>query len=182
MTGPSTLLTLLLTMACCACSSSSHAPGVETASAGAEDTSAKTSEVGCARASDADTYSAGMEKAGEAGRYRFELVSSTPAPPALGDNTFVLQVRGADGSPMNGQLGIALDMPQHGHPSPAAPRVRFDDRAQAFTLEPMDLFMVGLWRITFTFQPDAASGQGSAAGEPATAEGTDSAVFKFCIE
>ena len=129
--------------------------------------------VGCTQA-EADTYVPGMKKPGDAGRYSFELVSSTPAPPALDDNTFVVQVSDADESPVAGELSVALDMPEHGHPSPKQPNVSFDPAASAFTLDPMQLFMVGLWRLTFTFTPDAGSASASVVG--------DSAVFKFCID
>jgi hypothetical protein len=116
-----------------------------------------------------------VKKPGAAGRYAFELVTSTPAPPALNDNRFVVQVSDAQGNPVTGTLSVALDMPEHGHPSPAQPEISFDPGAQAFTLDPMRLFMVGLWRITFTFVPDGA------AADSAAAVG-DSAVFEFCIE
>ena len=113
-----------------------------------------------------------MTKPGSAGRYSFALVSSTPAPPALNDNSFVVQVTDADGNPATGALSVALDMPEHGHPSPALPEISYDADAKSFTLDPMRLFMVGLWRITFSFAPDGASKDSAG----------DSAVFKFCID
>jgi hypothetical protein len=126
--------------------------------------------VGC-RSSDGDSYAPGLEKAGTAGRFTFTLVSSMPAPPALDDNVFVLRVSDTDGNPADGALSVALEMPEHGHPSPKQPEIRFDPDSRAFTLEPMRFFMVGLWRVTFDFQAsrtEAASG--------------DTAVFEFCID
>jgi hypothetical protein len=155
-------------VASCACSSGgsknpagSGAPGAASPEAG----------VGCTQA-EADAYTPGMKKQGDAGRYAFELLSSAPAPPALNDNTFVMQVTDADGNPVSGELSVALDMPEHGHPSPAQPEIVFDPASNAFTLDPMRLFMVGLWRLTFSFQPDS----------PTAAAESDSAVFKFCID
>ena len=125
--------------------------------------------VGCTQAS-ADTYIAGLKKPGVAAHFNFELVSSMPAPPAVDDNTFVVQVTDSDGKPLNGELSVALEMPEHGHPSPKQPDITFEPGTSAFTLQPMRLFMVGLWSITFSF---------ASADTPAT---SDSAVFKFCVE
>jgi hypothetical protein len=128
--------------------------------------------VGCADAG-ADTYAAGLQKSGSEGHYGFELVSSTPAPPALNDNTFVMQVKDAEGKPVAGELSVVLEMPEHGHRS-QQPVITFDADAQTFTLDPMRLFMVGLWRLTFGFQPGAAAAK--------TAPDPDSAVFEFCLD
>ena len=116
-------------------------------------------------------YGDEIKKAGAAGRFDFSLVSSTPSPPAQGDNVFVVQVRDANGNPAIGELSVTLDMPEHGHPSPKQPEIGFDAESEAFVLDPMRLFMVGLWRITFGFE-SAASGAPLA----------DSAVFEFCID
>lgn len=146
----------------CACSSQPTEAGQQTATAGA------TGSVGC-RPSDGDV-SAGLTKAGAARVFEFTLISSTPAPPALGDNLFVVQVTDARGSALEGELGVALEMPEHGH-SPKQPEIRFDAGSRSFFLEPMRLFMVGLWRVTFSFDSTAAA-----------APGRDSAVFEFCID
>jgi len=111
-----------------------------------------------------------MTKPGAAGHFEFTLVSSTPAPPALGDNRFLVQVSDADGNAMSGDLSVALEMPEHGHSSPA-PEVGFDPENGVFSLQPVRLFMVGLWRASFAFQ-------GSLDGVPLT----DSAVFELCID
>ncbi|HEY0463001.1 MAG TPA: hypothetical protein VGC79_02280 [Polyangiaceae bacterium] len=147
-----------------ACSSPSPAANEPAATAGASG-----SAVGC-RPSDGDLYEAGLDKPGTRGNFVFTLVSSTPAPPALNDNRFVLQVSDANGSVMTGALSVMLDMPEHGHYG-QQPEIRFDAESQAFVLEPLDLFMVGLWRFSFSFE-------GTVSGAPRT----DSAVFEFCID
>jgi hypothetical protein len=151
----------------CSCSSSSKSGPT---SADAPDAAAPTGNVGCTQVA-GDSYTPGMQKLGDAGRYSFELLSSSPAPPAINDNTFVLQVRDAAGQPVVGDLSVALDMPEHGHPSPKQPDITFDPDTNTFTLDPMRLFMVGLWRLTFSFQPASGS-----------ANDADAAVFKFCID
>jgi hypothetical protein len=128
------------------------------------------SKVGCS-AREGDVYVAGMKKPGAAGRFDFTLLSSTPAPPALEYNQFVVQVSHADGSAVAAELGVVLEMPEHGHRSPTPPEISFDAESSAFLLDPMDLFMVGLWRITFSFQ-----------GALDDARVADSAVFEFCID
>jgi len=149
----------------CACSSQAPKSGDSAATAGASG-----SVVGC-RSSDGDAYVPGLEKPGSAGHFVFTLVSSTPAPPALDDNVFVVRVSDSDGNPLDGALSVALEMPEHGHPSPKQPEIRFDAESRAFTLEPMRLFMVGLWRITFDFEASLAD-----------APREDTAVFEFCID
>jgi len=128
------------------------------------------STVGCG-SSDGDVYAPGMKKSGAAGRFDFTLVSSTPAPPALDNNRFVVQVSNGEGNAVAGDLSVILEMPEHGHRSPTQPDISFDAQSSVFVLDPMDLFMVGLWQITFSFQ-------GSFDG----ATLTDSTVFEFCID
>ncbi|HYP97536.1 MAG TPA: hypothetical protein VER96_02610 [Polyangiaceae bacterium] len=148
-----------------ACSSQTTKPGDSLAAAGASGNA-----VGC-RPSDGDSFVPGLQKPGAAGHYDFTLLNSWPAPPALDDNRFLVQVTDADGNALDGELRVTLEMPEHGHQSPKQPEIRFDDESQAFMLDPMRLFMVGLWRITFHFEamPD---------GAPLA----DSAVFEFCID
>ena len=186
MARASVLPTLLIAATCAACSSGS--PAATASNAGQLPASdAPSGEVGCADQPDLDTYAAGIKRLGAAGRFDFELVSSTPAPPALDNNTFVVRVTEASSDqPLNGELSVALDMPQHGHPSPKSPTVTFDPDAKVFTLDPMDLFMVGLWQITFSFaavSPEENGAGGSAGEADAPSSGpADSAVFRFCIE
>lgn len=174
-----------------ACSSPKPADdGTTTPARDAGDLDAPDGAVECSTKPNVDTYAAGLQKPGVAGQLVFELVSSAPAPPARGNNTFVVKVHSADGTALSGELTAKLDMPEHGHPTTIQPTITFDPDQSAYTLEPMYLFMVGLWRITFTFRsnpsdagstPDAASA--NAAGAPnSEATVSDSGVFYFCVE
>ena len=175
------LVLMVSTCGVCACSSSPPAAASGAQSdAGDTGVDGPTGSVGCETQAGVDSYAEGMKKLGAAGLYRFELVSSMPAPPAVDNNRFVVQVTQADGTPVNGQLSVALLMPQHGHQGPPPPVITFDSASKAFTLDPMDLFMVGVWKITFSFTPESAEA-GAAGAEGVTSAG-DSAVFEFCIE
>jgi hypothetical protein len=136
-----------------------------------------------------DTYGANLKKVGESGVLAFNLVSSVPGPPEQGENTFVVQVTHADGSPFEGTLSIPYQgmwMPLHGHGAPSQPVISFDPTQNAFVLSDMDFFMLGLWRIQLqAFEATASSeagsdGEGDAAPS-ATTTPTDAAIFYFCL-
>ena len=136
-----------------------------------------------------DTYSADMKRTGENGILSFELVRSDPAPPALGNNTFVVKISRADGSPFTGDLYIdprsGVFMPLHGHGASVLPVVTFDPASGTSTLTPMDLFMPGLWRITLQGDEAAASSEAGIAGDggmQVAQSAVDIGVFYFCVE
>ena len=63
-----------------------------------------------------DEYIAGMEKVSSEGHFRVALVESTPIPQDLTLYTWVLEVRDADGQPLDGASVVAEPtMPDHGH-------------------------------------------------------------------
>lgn len=119
-----------------------------------------------------DTYTANLEKPGARGVLTFELVSSEPAPPAKGSNTFELLVSDADGMPLSGNLGVDLLMPDHGHGTQVPPVVTFDRGSSSYDVEPVYLFMPGVWRIEVDYYGDA----------PLDTEPVDHATFFFCVE
>lgn len=183
--APSSLALSLFVAAVCAACGSSGAPGSSalagvSSSAGAG-SGAPSGTVECESEPGVDTYAAGLTKVSENLALHFQLVSSEPAPPALKDNTFVVQVSGADGVLLAGELSAALDMPEHGHTSPKTPVINFDATTGSFSLDPMYFFMVGLWRITLTFEPALTAASGAAGASEGLGQ-SDSAVFQFCIE
>ena len=95
-------------------------------------------------------YEANLKKVGQSDALTFNLVSGAPAPPEQGQNTFVVQVTHADGSPFQGTLVIPYQgmwMPLHGHGAPNQPIISFDTTQNAFVLSDMNFFMLGLWRV-----------------------------------
>lgn len=157
---------LLLT--CVAACSSKATP-----SSDANDADLPSAEVSCTADPRVDNYVAGMQKPGNLGALSFQLSQSTPAPPANGANTFVMQVSDASGAPADVGLAVDLIMPDHGHGSSVVPAISFDADSQAFTVAPLYFFMPGVWRIDFTANSDAN------ASKPQV---VDTASFFFCVE
>ncbi len=125
-------------------------------------------DVSCVDDSRVDTYTAKLEKPGLLGMFSFELTSSEPAPPAKGANRFEVRVTGADGEALEGELAVELDMPDHGHGTSVTPVVSFDAASGIYTIEPVQLFMPGVWRVGL----ELVTGDTE----------LDRAEFFFCIE
>lgn len=176
------LLLALAVLPALSCSSSD--PPKHTPPLGGAPEDAPAGNIGCTNDSVVDRYSPGMSKAGISNVMRFELVASNPGPPARGNNAFTVKVTALDGSPVRGELTVKLEMPDHGHTAPVTPSVSYDATQGAYTLAPLDLFMVGLWRITLTMRADTAGSieAGAAGAADATEQTTDSGVFSFCVD
>jgi hypothetical protein len=124
-------------------------------------------DVSCANDPRAEAYQAKMSARGAAGLLTFVLVSGQPAPPAINDNTWTIQVLDGNGQPVpNATFSpIKTWMPDHGHGSPETPTATANGDG-TYAVQPLYFFMNGLWQITFTAQAGSA---------------TDSATFSFCI-
>jgi hypothetical protein len=127
-------------------------------------------DVDCTKVTGADTFVVGLQKTGQGGALDFKLMSSTPAPPARGDNTWVVQINStaSGAAPLEGaQLQVTPFMPAHQHGSPIQVQVAAMPDAGQYKLEPVNLWMPGVWETTIRATAGAT---------------TDSAVYKFCIE
>lgn len=129
-------------------------------------------EVSCATDPRVDTYTAKLQKPGTSGALTFELTSSEPAPPAKGKNVFEVSVTDADGATPSGELGVDLYMPDHGHGTSVTPVITTDPATGTFTVDPVYLFMPGVWRVTLSFYADDAT----------SGPAVDQAKFYFCIQ
>ena len=127
--------------------------------------------VSCEQDPRLDAY-ADLDKSGDLGVLSFRLAEVQPAPPAKGNNTFRLQITDAGGVPMTGDLHVDLKMPDHGHGTSVKPRIAFDPATQQYTVEPLYLFMPGVWRIQLE----------EYAGPAAGATPIDRTALFFCIE
>ena len=124
--------------------------------------------INCAEETRDDEFVVGLQKAGQSGKLTFTLLEAMPAPPARGDNTWVLQLtsQGA-AAPVTGAAMIATPfMPDHNHGTPIQVVIEPMPTAGQYKLSPVNLWMPGLWRTTI----EAQSGND-----------TDKAVFAFCI-
>jgi hypothetical protein len=143
-----------------ACSGDPAAPD-----AGVEDT------VSCEQDPRVDDYQ-GLAKAGDLGVLSFRLAQAEPAPPAKGNNTFRLDITDSSGNPVAGALKVDLKMPDHGHGTSVKPKVSFDPATGEWTVDPLYLFMPGVWRIQLEAYDGAAT-----TGTP-----LDRTALFFCIE
>jgi hypothetical protein len=138
----------------------------------AGDTHAETGETGaetgdCMAETRDDEFAIGLSKSGSLVRATF--VSGDPAPPIKGDNTWVLDFTDLDGASLVGPTITALPMmPDHGHGTPINAEVIALADPGRYEITPVNLFMTGLWQITFDVT--------LAGGEQ------DSLMFAFCVE
>jgi hypothetical protein len=119
----------------------------------------------------ADMFHVGLDKHGTAGNLDFVLMSATPAPPARGDNTWIVQVNamsaGVVGNPEPGvQMAVTPFMPDHQHGTPIPVVVTPMSTAGQYQLSPINMWMPGYWETTLQAQVNTTS---------------DMVVFKFCV-
>ena len=120
----------------------------------------------CAQESRADVYVSGMQAAGSNG-YKVKLMTSTPAPPSKGNNTWALQLLDSGDTPIDGAtLDVTPFMPDHGHGTPIGTAVTPGGSNGEYSAEPVNLWMPGYWEVTVDIDDGGT---------------TDSVVFKTCI-
>jgi len=151
-----------LFFALAACTSSSGAAP----DAGADDGAV----VSCANDPRVDTYTANMTKASKSGAVKVTLVASDPAPPAIQTNKWTIKVTDANGAAIPGAtIAVAPFMPDHGHPTSVKPVITANADG-TYRIDPLYLFMPGVWRITISV------------GTGADAGATEDVAFFFCIQ
>src|SRR5262249_28479379 len=130
------------------CSSDPKGSSGETASSDAGPT------VTCQNDPRVDTYVANLTKASPSGQVKVTLVSSDPAPPIRGTNTWTVKVTDVGGNPMaTADLVVTPFMPDHGHGTTikAAITPKGDG---TYEIQPLYLFMPGVWRISIGLGKD----------------------------
>ena len=135
---------------------------------GEHDHSSDASEsVNCALETTADEFVIGLQRTGDAGVLAFQLVSLAPAPPARGDNDWVMAITATGGAPITDATIYATPfMPKHQHGTPIDVAITARPTAGQYALSPVNLWMPGLWETTI---------------EVSSPAGTDSVVFRACI-
>ena len=124
---------------------------------------------GCSAVTEeADDYFVGFQRSGSV--VTVEFVDANPAPPARGDNRWEILVTDAASTPLEDlELEVVPFMVAHGHGTPVEVEVTPVDGAPGhYILDPVNMFMAGIWDVTMTFTlPDATQ---------------DETVFKFCVD
>lgn len=162
---------LALPIACaCAlagCGSSAESSGDGSAGASAADAS-DAPALSCIGDSRAQTYVAGIEQQGAAKNLSIRILDAKPAPPAVGENVWTIQLVDANGDPVDGAtIDVAPLMLDHGHGSSIVPTVTPSGADGKYDVTLLELFMPGLWQVAFTVKT------------PTTG---DTVAFAFCVE
>lgn len=154
----STLWTVALTIAGIAsagCSSSDSNPGTSQHPASDE----------CASDTRAEPFSAGMTFEGTNGM-TIGLMDSDPAPPALGDNTWTLDLKDSSGAEVaDATMTVKQTMVDHGHGGSKTIKVT-SLGGGSYKAAPVNFNMSGYWETEFTVT---------------TASGDSTIVVKTCI-
>ena len=154
-------------MALLALSMGAVACGGESTTSGASSGSGAASV--CASDPRAEAYAVGLEGKAADGAVKIRFVDAMPAPPSKGNNTWTVQVLNGADQPINGAtIELTAFMPDHGHGSSTKPTVTPMGSDGTYQLALVNLFMPGIWQITFKVTPP----QGMA----------DAVVFTFCID
>ena len=142
--------------------------GVVLAAGACSDDGGDGTSYNCAEETRDEEFVMGLTKAGVDGRLEFKLVSSDPAPPSRGDNRWIVQLSTmtAPVMPVSGAaMTVTPFMPDHQHVSGETVIVTPTATAGEYQLDPVNLFMPGLWEITLRV----------------TGATEDRAVFRFCL-
>lgn len=112
-----------------------------------------TSASGCADDPRVQAYSVGLEATSASGAIAVRFLDADPAPPAKGDNVWRIAIEDASGARVDdATLSFDATMPDHGHSSTVAPAVTFEGDGE-YVLDPVNLFMPGVWEITLDVAP-----------------------------
>lgn len=124
-------------------------------------------EVDCAKEMRDEEFVAGLSKVGQSGKLTFTLVESTPAPPARGDNVWILQLTSqAAAAPVsNAVMTVTPYMPDHQHAAQVDAVITPMSEPGKYKLDPVNLWMGGLWQTTIEVEGQDA----------------DKAVLAFCV-
>ncbi len=123
----------------------------------------------CAMDPRVQAYAVGLEAKADDGAMKIRFMDANPAPPTKGTNEWTIQVLdGADKPIDNATITVKPFMPDHGHGSSIVPQSTWMKSNGTYDITLVNLFMPGVWQITFTVQP--------LGGTP------DTVVFTFCVD
>jgi hypothetical protein len=126
----------------------------------------------CAKETRAPAYMPGYMRTSMSGAVTATLLSSDPAPPAQGNNTWMVALADAStGAALDGVAMVVTGlMPDHGHPLGVPPTVMPSGGGQ-YAIDDIDMFMAGYWEITLALTLPAGVVDGGS---------SDSVMFPTC--
>jgi len=106
------------------------------------------------------TYAPGLTVTSTSGAHKFVLLSSDPAPPARGTDTWKIRITDGQGNALSGLAASVVPfMPDHGHGSSVNATVTANSDG-TYTVAPLYFFMPGVWRVEFSVPPNQLSDVG----------------------
>jgi hypothetical protein len=115
----------------------------------------------------ADSWALPLTKPTVNGAFKVTLAAGNPDPPAVGINTWTLNVTDANDQPVaDAMVTVKPWMPDHGHGTSVKALITAGASPGSFTVMPLYLFMAGVWQMTFTIQSGTTS---------------DQVVFTYCL-
>jgi YtkA-like len=106
------------------------------------------------------TYASGLTVSSTSGSHKYVLLSSDPAPPARGTDTWKIHITDAQGTALSGLAASVVPfMPDHGHGSSVNASVTANSDG-TYTVAPLYFFMPGVWRVEFAVPPNQLSDVG----------------------
>jgi hypothetical protein len=158
--NPKAMVSLACAISLVACGSSTGGPTPVDGGSG--------TVIDCSTDPRVSQYAPNLSVNSASGALDFILLSSTPAPPAAENNVWSIRITNDAGVSQPDVTATVLPfMPDMGHGTSIVPSMTSNGDG-TYAVQPLYLFMAGIWSITFTTTP--ASGP------------SDSAAFFFCVE
>ncbi|MDD9946799.1 MAG: FixH family protein [Myxococcales bacterium] len=107
-----------------------------------------------------EDFSLGQETRSKDGRFSVRIVDAQPAPPAMFNNAWQVEVVGPDGATMPNATVIDAEpyMPAHDHNGGYAAKVTPTEPGR-FDVTPLYMHMGGGWTVTFTVDIEGKTGE-----------------------
>lgn len=118
------------------------------------------------------TYTPSMVQTGKSGVFKLKLLNIIPAPAAVGENRWILELDDANGRKVPGAaMTLLASMPDHPDATPATPTITADPLGGQYTVSNLALPIPAVWVFTFGVSLAADAGGPS----------SDTIVFTFCV-
>jgi hypothetical protein len=145
--GTATIALALLSMVSMSGGCSSTSDAGTSGDTGVEDTPT----AACATDPRAQAFTLNTKQASLKGTFSIAIESADPAPPQTNDNTWTIMLTDASDAPVQGAtFKFDTYMPDHRHHGSITPDAQPGKSPGEYVISRLNLFMPGLWQITFT--------------------------------